>query len=119
MFCTKCGSEMPEDLKFCSNCGASLASESEVNNVAPVSEQSNEKIPNHLVGAIASTICCCIIPGIVAIVYATQVNTKLAQGDIEGAKVASKNAYIWIAVGVGLGVLVIFFQLLSIMLNCG
>lgn len=43
MFCTKCGFEMPEDLKFCSNCGASLASESEVNNVAPVSEQSIEE----------------------------------------------------------------------------
>jgi hypothetical protein len=37
-------------------------------------------------------------------VYAAQVNTKVAQGDIEGARASSKNArmWCWIALGVGL-----------------
>jgi len=55
--------------------------------------QSN--IPNYLVQAILSTICCCVPLGIPAIVYAAQVNSKLADGDIAGAQQASKNARMW------------------------
>ena len=56
------------------------------------------QIPNYLVQAILCTICCCVPLGIPAIVYAAQVNTKLALGDVAGAEQASKNAKMW---GVG------------------
>lgn len=55
--------------------------------------------------AILVTIFCCLIPGIVAIVYSAQVNGKLAAGDIAGAQQASNNAktWSWLAFGLGLG----------------
>jgi hypothetical protein len=40
------------------------------------------QIQNYLVTAILVTLCCCVQAGIVAIVYAAQVNSKLAAGDI-------------------------------------
>ena len=52
-------------------------------------------IPNHLVWAIAATIFCCLPAGMVAIVYAAQVNGMLDAGDYVGARRASRNAKIW------------------------
>jgi hypothetical protein len=60
-------------------------------------------IPNYLVPAILSTICCCLPGGVVAIIYATQVNTKIAAGDIHGAMAASKSAKMWVFIAVGVG----------------
>ena len=58
--------------------------------------QTYGRVPNYLVWAILITIAslctCCIIgtiPGIVAIVFATQVNSKLSAGDRAGAEQAS------------------------------
>lgn len=60
---------------------------------------SDENIPNYLVPAILSTICCCLPFGIVAIIFAAQVNSKLAAGDRAGALEASNRAklFTWIA----------------------
>lgn len=58
-------------------------------------------VPNHLAWAIVSTVlatclCCPIgLIGIVAIVFSAQVNTKLNQGDLEGARRSSANAKTW------------------------
>ena len=80
--------------------------------------QSYGRVPNYLVWAILITIAslctCCIIgtiPGIVAIVFATQVNSKLSAGDRAGAEQASKNAKLWCWITTGL---CIFGLLLSI-----
>jgi Interferon-induced transmembrane protein len=62
-------------------------------------------VPNHLVWAILSTLCCCIPTGIVAIVYAAQVNSKLAGGDYYGAQESSDNAKMWSLISFGLGIL--------------
>lgn len=64
------------------------------------------KVPNHMVGAILTTLFCCLIGGIVAIVYASKVNTKLAQGDIAGAQAASKVAMRWIIASIVLAAIV-------------
>ena len=53
------------------------------------------QIPNHLVWAILSTLFCCLPAGIVSIVYAAQVNGKLAAGDIAGAQESSEKAKKW------------------------
>lgn len=41
--------------------------------------------------------------GIPAIVYAAQVNSRIAAGDVEGAMQASKNANMWMLISVGIG----------------
>jgi len=50
---------------------------------------------NYLVLSILSTVFCCWPLGIPAIVYASQVNTKYAESDYEGAQIASNKAKIW------------------------
>ena len=65
-----------------------------------------EEMPkSYLVWAIVVTILCCLVPGVVAIIFASQVSSKYYSGDIEGAKRASRNAEIWIIVSFVLGVL--------------
>lgn len=70
----------------------------------------SENVPNYLPQAILSTVFCCLPFGIVAIVYAAQVNSKLAAGDYEGAQSASKSAKLWswISFGSGLAVFLIY-----------
>jgi hypothetical protein len=43
--------------------------------------------------------------GIVAIVFAAQVNTKLAAGDFAGAEASAKSAKLWCWIGFGCGIL--------------
>lgn len=70
----------------------------------PVAPPAN--IPNYLVPAIISTICCCLPAGVVSIIYATQVNSKVAAGDIQGAMDASAKAKTWFIVAIVIGVIV-------------
>jgi hypothetical protein len=67
------------------------------------------RIPNYLVQSILITLCCCLPLGIVAIIFAAQVNQKLAAGDIAGAEEASRKAkmFCWIGFGVGLVVIIL------------
>lgn len=65
--------------------------------------QPQEKVNNYLVPAILSTFCCCMPFGIVSIVFASQVNTKLSVGDIVGAKDSAGKAKMWMLISVGLG----------------
>ncbi|HXA16124.1 MAG TPA: CD225/dispanin family protein [Thermoanaerobaculia bacterium] len=60
---------------------------------------------NYLVPAILITLCCCVPAGFVAIIYAAQVNSKLAAGDIAGAQAAARRARIWSWAGFGGGIL--------------
>lgn len=68
--------------------------------------------PNHeepmpstwLIWSILVTVFCCFIPGIVAIIFSSQVSAKYYAGDIEGAKRSSRTAEIWIIVSVVLGI---------------
>ena len=61
-------------------------------------------IPNYLVQSILVTLCCCIPLGIPAIVYAAQVNSKLAAGDVAGAQDSSSKAKMWCWIAFGLGI---------------
>jgi hypothetical protein len=64
------------------------------------------KIPNYLVQSILITLCCCLPFGIPAIVYAAQVNSKQAGGDLVGAQDSSKKAKMWCWIGFGFGLVV-------------
>lgn len=72
----------------------------------PPTPVAQEKVPNYLVQSILCTLCCCLPFGVVAIVYAAQVNTKVAAGDYVGAVAASKNARLWCWISFGLGLAV-------------
>ena len=82
-------------------------------NALPPAGGSTEYVPNNLVWAILTTLFCCLPLGIVSIVFAAQVNGKLAAGDVAGAQEASDKAKkwaMWSAIaGVSLVVLYIIF----------
>lgn len=66
----------------------------------------NEPMPSTwLIWSVLVTVFCCFIPGIVAIIFSSQVSSKYYAGDYEGAKRASRTAEIWIIVSFVLGVL--------------
>jgi hypothetical protein len=62
-------------------------------------------VPNYLVWAILVTILCFLPTGIVAIVFASQVDSKLAAGDRAGAIDASNKAKTWTIVSAVAGVI--------------
>ena len=68
-------------------------------------------VPNHLVKAILATCFCCLPLGIVAIVFAAQVNGKLDIGDYAGATSASQQANMYGNISIGLGILPIIGML--------
>lgn len=69
-------------------------------------ERKEEPMPSTwLIWSILATIFCCFIPGIIAIIFSSQVSSRYYAGDIEGSKRASRIAEIWIIVSVVLGVI--------------
>jgi ribosomal protein L40E len=101
MYCTQCGSPNDEQATTCVRCQASLFRPG-----TPLPPRA-QTIPNYLAQSILVTLCCCQVPGIVAIVYAAQVNGLLAAQDFERASRCSRLAYIWSWVGFGLGLLIV------------
>lgn len=118
MHCRACGHANRDDARFCGNCGRETRAQ------APAGGQRAQRysrqaggyassgireplpyVPNHLAWVILATIFCCLPTGIVAVVYATQVDRRLYEGDYEGAKRASDSARIWMIVSVGLGLI--------------
>jgi hypothetical protein len=75
-------------------------------------------VPNYLVPAIVSIFCCWPL-GIVAIIFAAQVNGKVAAGDIAGAVDASKKAKLFSFIAIGIGVAVGIIYLLLTILGIG
>jgi type IV pilus assembly protein PilA len=97
VFCPKCGATNDDNAWKCIQCQTVLQL------APPAASGPPEVIPNHLWEAIACTLCCCVPLGIPAIVYAAQVNSKVARGDLEGARQSSKNAKIWCWIAFSLG----------------
>ena len=60
-------------------------------------------VPNNLVLAIISILCCWPI-AIPAIIFATQVNSKIAAGDVAGAQESANKAKKFAYIAIGLGV---------------
>ena len=122
MFCSTCGKEIDNNAVACPACGAttmrgsmpmpnSALTSNSTPNPTPV-PGSVPIVPNHLVGAILATCCCCLPFGIVSIVYASSVDSKMAAGDIAGARAASNNAQTWMWLAFGVGIVVILITII-------
>jgi ribosomal protein L40E len=101
VFCTKCGTQNDGSASHCVRCGNPL--------LYPQQFGTGAVVPNYLAQAILVTIFCCVPFGIPAIVFAAQVNGKLAAGDYTGALETSKKAkmWCWIAFGAGFAFVII------------
>lgn len=100
MYCTQCGSALPAGAAVCPGCGKPVPQfGAYAAQAAPAGS-----IPNYLVQSIVVTLCCCLPGGIVAIIFAAQVNSKLAAGDVAGAEAASRNAKLWCWISFGVGI---------------
>ena len=71
----------------------------------PPASPPTESVPNYLIPAILSAVCCFPL-GIISIIFAAQVNGKVAAGDIQGANDASKKAKLFSYIFLGLGILI-------------
>jgi len=75
-------------------------------------------VPNYLVPSIISIFCCWPL-AIPAIIFATQVNGKVAAGDIAGAQDASKKAKMFSYIALGIGILEIIFGIIYVVFIVG
>lgn len=75
----------------------------------PPQSNASAPVPNYLIPAILGTVLCCMPLGVASIIFAAQVNGKLAAGDMQGALDSSKKAkmFTFIAIGSGLAVWII------------
>lgn len=131
MFCTKCGTRNDDNATTCISCGNALRpatfapqpppqppqapiAQAYVPPPQPVPGVARPNVPNYLVQAILVTFCCCLPFGIVSIIFAAQVNTKLAAGDLNGAIESSRQAklFAWIGFGIGAGGILVYAVLM-------
>jgi ribosomal protein L40E len=110
IFCTQCGTQNDANASHCARCGVAVLRHQ------PSGISAGVEVPNYLAQAILATIFCCVPFGIPAIVFAAQVNGKLAAGDYTGAVASSKKAkmWCWISFGAGIGFVIIYFAVLII-----
>lgn len=122
MYCANCGAQNDDNATYCANCGNELRRietprvdvppppQAQSPGFAPsaASDAAAPNIPNYLVQAVLLTIVCFVlapftlffpglgvIAGIVAIVYGTQVNGKVAGRNYAGARESPRMAKIW------------------------
>ena len=95
--CRDCGQPVSPRAAACPHCGAPVS--------APVRHHVPRHVPSHLAGAILVTLFCCVPFGIVGIVYAAQVGSRLAARDYAGAQHASKTASTWNTIALLTGLL--------------
>lgn len=84
----------------------------------PPASGTSSNVPNYLVLAIISLFCCLPL-GVVAIIFAAQVNGKVAAGDTAGALDASRKAKMFSYISIGLGLAGILCYVLLLILGIG
>lgn len=124
MFCPSCGEKNMDGSPNCAMCGVALPSmqepafeddrfdDFEDRDVRP--SASRPRIDNHLVKAILATFFCCLPMGVVALVFASQVDGRVSAGDYSGARKLAGQADTWANFSIGGGLLVMVFYIIMI-----
>ena len=85
----------------------------------PPSSGAPASVPNYLIPAIISLFCCLPL-GVVGVIFAAQVNGKVAAGDTAGALDAAKKAKMFSFIAIGLGLLgIIGYVLFVVIMGVG
>ena len=85
----------------------------------PPSSGAPASVPNYLVPAIISLFCCLPL-GIVGVIFAAQVNGKVAAGDTAGALESAKKAKMFSFIAIGLGLLgIVCYVLFVVIMGVG
>lgn len=134
MYCSKCGALNDDNGEFCTSCGNSLNStgsnvmekqftQQGGSNYSNPPMRSYDRVPSYMAWSVISTILSLFLlnflalpAGIVAIVFSSQVDTKLKGGDYDGAVRSSKNAKIWNWVATALEIISVILIILFIIL---
>lgn len=121
MYCQKCGHENSDKALQCAACSEILVPMSQPSAPPPAPPYAPARPhvvgpPNNLVWAILATLLCCLPTGIVAIIYAAQVDSKFAAGDVAGAQFSSEQAmkWSWISAALVLALVVGYFALVML-----
>lgn len=125
MNCPNCGTSNLDNASVCVNCGRSLSGGAAAPYTPPPpppssfaspsygsSPAAGTPPPNYLWQSIVVTLCCCLPLGIVSIIFAAQVNSKWAQGDVAGAQEASRKAKLFATIGAAIGLVIIILSLI-------
>lgn len=111
MFCRNCGAELPEGARFCTNCGCDMQADAlQERKAAPAMP---ERPSSYLVLSILTTLFCCMVFGIIGIVYASKVDSAWYAKDYASAREYSRKARLWSLAGI---LLTVVFWLIYIIL---
>jgi len=128
-YCSNCGVEYPHRRNTCAQCGrpVNVFTSREAlqqwwktgRSAAGFRQQGNmsgtDSVPSYLGWAIAVTLLCSWIFGIVAIIYAVKVGDRLRTGDYYGAREASQKAKNWCWVSFGATIAIIFIAVMIVL----
>jgi hypothetical protein len=77
-------------------------------------------VPRYLLPlSIGTTLFCCPVTGIVAIVYSVQAGSKSQAGDSAGASQAVNSAQLWLWISVGAFVVIAFLYFVLVLAGSG
>ena len=76
---------------------------------SPIQQVRDAQVHSHLVAAVVVTVLCFAPTGVAAVVYAGNVRTRLALGDLDGARKASAMArrLVWVSVAMTVAFLLV------------
>lgn len=87
--------------------------------VAARAGDDDRPVPNYLPWAIAATLCCCPVGGILAIIYAVKANSAAARGEMAEARKAADAARLWLILAAVVSLVISLVQVVVVLFRAG